>query len=137
MLRLTSTSAVRSPLRCTSRSTVRHHTRMLGGARRSQRRPPNYFALACSALEEAIALHQRMEPFLKEQERLEERRQWRAYYLPALRKVYGSDPPPEPAPPTRELSRKEKAQLLRDEKADIKSIFKLVRIKTKLSQDTS
>ena len=69
------------------RGTLRHTTRMLGGAHRP--RPPNYLALASSAIAEVIKLDKRLRPFMLEQrQRLE---QWRLNQEieAALRKVYG------------------------------------------------
>jgi hypothetical protein len=78
----------------TIRRPVRFATRMLGGARRP--RPTDWLGLACRALEEAIRIRQRLEPFFQEQQRQLDAWRWMQEWEPAIRKAFGPAASPSP-----------------------------------------
>jgi hypothetical protein len=88
---------------------------MLGGARRPP--PPNYLAIACSALREVIRIDKRLLPYMAEQKQMLERWLLDKEIEASLRKVYG---PPDPAhvkPSVNMSPAPSAAQFLKEEQA--------------------
>lgn len=111
----------------------RYASRMLHGARR--KRPLNYLAFACQAIDEAIRLSRRLQPFLADQARRAEQDRWMERWEPILRKVYGppdpaAPPPPPPFPPPIDIP-----QLRKDERALIRTHSLISHLTDKLAQN--
>ena len=113
------------------RRAFRNANRPSSGA--SRRREPDYLALACRAVKEAIRLGNSLRPFLHEKAREFQHSLQRQEIEAALRRVYGPgedlNTPPQPVYPTA----KELRDLEKRERAVAKSRLLLVSLRKKMN----
>jgi len=124
---------VRDLSRGAFRCTVRHTTRRLEGARRPP--PPNYFSLACHAIEEVIRIDKRLRPFMDEQKRIVEEYMWMQPWEEAIREVYGAPDPAAPKPQHSVPAAVDIRQLRKDEQALAKTQALVADLRAKLTRN--
>ena len=117
----------------TPRRLRRYTTRMLGGARRPP--PTDWLRLACRALEEVIRIDNRLRPYMAEQNRMLDN-YWRSREAEAaLRKVYGPPDPADPSPKCFAPPPIDIPQLLKDERANVKTQNLIALLQAKLPEN--